>query len=828
MDIDTLLTRQMELHTSVRQPPKSPQDLVQLKDIMRNYKHYFESLRTLAGRFNVEPETVFQSFMFISVGGTVNFDRQHQDGLVPMHQAKVLTRSNAIELAEKMCKELQNSELMVYVGLSRDLRNTLRVKVEDGNDLKTAEKSVCEAVEYLSYIDHRAHHNPDKLYALYMAEDPSSLASLLGDRELSMTALSGTFQDTFSATFSTLLLPTLGDDGIPVEREPTALPSPLSSFLPELKKQCAAASEVSSVSGGATKRLKASQVLLDWVATLPPEYFAARTEDITGALASTLALLAAEKRSALCRVGCDIIIMLMQRLSPEPAFIEDVHRCTCSSSASTFSGALSLWVSSLAKGIYVTIAAISSATDAALRAVAIQSHGHPSVVRTLLTALSGGAQTELRRKCLGYLALCAVAAHQLRPERVRELVHLLGPIALKYVSNGDSPSRKMARALCSVLRVLAPAGFSEGCDGVLHIADERIELLVQQELSHVEPAVRGGPQELEGLLFEVSTFVSSVCSTFSAGSQCSLPGSMRGRGGRTGAVAGRSALPQRDVAATPCGGRGRQRTSGAIDAGTAAGSGVSARCTEGTGATAAGHRSVARLPACQYPTGHAGPHGREVVEVQDPARCSVARRALPSGGLSPMSISSGGLARAHKGSFQQANMQHRNSYDAQAFLGSPGASPKRAARCAAAEESFHRGVTSRHTSAAHALPRETGFGGHGGGTGHFTNANAGSSREHHALFPRLTSTLRRTPCVGRAVAMEEGVLPPPHGVSVPSSDRLVPLSLRTHVGHGSEFVCRDRAPSSSFNGVTTAGPDAVRISQSLRRKIEENKGALES
>ncbi|GET90870.1 hypothetical protein, conserved [Leishmania tarentolae] len=825
MNVDTLLTRQMELHTSLRQPPKKPQDLVQLMDIMRNYKHYFGSLRTLAERFRVEPETVFQAFMHISVGGTVNFDKQHQDGEVPMHQAKVLPRSKAIALSPKLCKELPNPELMVYVGLSRDLRNTLRVKVEDGNDLKTAEKSVCEAVEYLNYIDHRAHHNTEKLYALYMAEDPNTLSSLLSDGEASMGASWATFQDSLSSTVPTMQLPILGEDGVPIENEPAALPSPLSSFIPELKKLCDTASDVSSVSGGATKRLKASQVILDWIATVPTEYFAQHTEHIVGAVSSTLALLAAEKRSALCRAGCDIIIMLMQRLSAESVFIEDVHHSKCSTNPATFSGALSHWVSSLSKGIYVTIAAISSATDAALRAIAIQSHGHPNVVKALLTALSGGTQTELRRKCLGYLALCVAAAYQKHPERMRELVHLLGPVAVKYVETGDSPSRKMARALCSVLRVLAPATSPREGDRLLHINDERIEALVQQERSQVEPAVLGGPQELENLLFEADTFVSSIRSTFSAGSQRSLVGSMRCRGGQGSSGVGRSGLPQ-SVAAADQGRRGRQNKS---DAGTAAAGRPSTKHSEGPAAADLAERHGAtRSPTCQHTTVHAVTHGDAMTEVPGSMRSAVRRHSLSSsGGLSPTSTGVAVPARTRKVSSHGAKAPLGGIYDAEAFLSSLDSTPTSAAKHTVAEKSLHRSDRSKNNSAAHAPPVESGSGGHGGGAAHATAGTPGLNGGHHTILPTLTSARHRTPHADRTAAVEEeGVLPPPRGAAVPSSERLVPLSLRNAVGHGNEVGYRGQASPSCTNGSAAQGMNAPRISQSLRRKIEENKDAL--
>lgn len=829
MDVDTLLTRQMELHTSVRQPPKNPQDLVQLMDVMSNYKHYFKSLRTLADRFAVEPETVFQSFMHISVGGTVNFDRQHQDGAVPMHQAKVLARSNAIELAPTLRKELPNSELMVYVGLSRDLRNTLRVKVEDGNDLKTAEKSVCEAVEYLTYIHQRAQRNPERLYALYMAEDPTSLAALLGDGGSAspMTTSTATLQDTLSTTSPGLQLPGLGESSGAGEAEPAALPSPLSAFLPELKRQCAMASDTAaSVSGSATRRLKATQVLLDWVTAVPAEYFAEHAEAITAALATTLAQLAAEKRSALCRVGCDVIVMLLQRLSNEPVFLEDVGRGTCSTNPVTFSGALSLWVASLAKGTYVTIAAISSATDTALRVVAIQSHGHLCVVKTLLTALSGGSQTELRRKCLGYLALCVVAAHEQRPERVRELVQLLGPVAVNYVSIGDSPSRKMARALCSVLRVLTS---SSGPAPVLHIKDERTESLVQQERPQVEPAVLGGPQELEELLFEADTFVSSIRSTFSAGSQRnnSAGGSLRGGRGRGGARLS-----------------GGQRTFGV----SATSSESPLSCTAasrhggGAGGSAFGEHVVvtrsplrsqpaAALPAPRSPAmanvkspsrraaapRHVSPTSHGAGNQTKPAGPAAARRgSSPARGpsstnASPVKGTAGGASRAQPSPSASpvSVMQPGDIYDAEVFLGDAEPTPTGVAR---------RGGGGRRVSAARTSHDSTGSGGGGAAVG-------GSG---HLLLPPITPHVphRVAPLHGEEDVLVGGT---PHRRPIlPASGRLVPLSLREH-GDAAHVERLMPAPSGGASGGgagSTPGAAAPKMSKALRRKIEESKSGL--
>lgn len=790
MDVDTLLTRQMELHTSVRHPPKNPQGLVQLMDIMRNYKNYFESLRKTAEQFKVEPETVFQAFMYISVGGAVNFDRQHQDGSVPMHQAKVLARSNAIELSTTLRQELPNSELMVYVGLSRDLRTTLRVKVEDGNDLKTAEASVLEAVEYLNYIDRCAHHNPERLFRFYMAEDPNSLTALLNESDpLSMTqTMNG------STMRGSGLAQQAGGGGGGFDesgsdaREPTPLPSPLSLFLVELKRQCALACETSAASGAATRRLKAAQVVLDWVTAVPAEYFAEHTEKIVAAVSTTLSLLATEKRSALCRVGCEVITVLVQRLSPEPVFLDDVHRGTCSMNPETFSGALAQWTASLAKGTYVTVAAISTSADAALRTVAIASHGHLCVVKKLLAVLSSGTQTELRRKCLGYLALCVVAAHAHRSESVRELMRLLAPVAVEYVSIGDSPSRKMARALCSVLRVLAPDA-SPTSRGALFIADERVEQLVQQERPQVEPAVLGGPRDLEELLFEADAFVSSTRSSFSNSRQSSgVGGSVRGRG-RGGGVVGsqRSSLSSHDGGA-------------AASNSTSASSVVPGVRHSGSGELV----QVSSSPFDRHAPVRAAKPGPTLGDLRSPVR-----RGAPSTGTaaapSPSSTSSG-QRRVHDGPRAAGGgvaggtgpLSHHNQslvnadygvYDTDSFLGGDSV-PKKNAR---AEEG-------RGAVPVSGVPRAS--------PGQHIHASA-------PHFPSLSAQPRRSTGAASGNPHPDALHGNArdahrHGAAPTVADRPVPLSLREG---GSEAV-----------GATSSdGAGVARISRALRRKIDENK-----
>ncbi|KPI85969.1 hypothetical protein ABL78_4971 [Leptomonas seymouri] len=856
MDVDTLLTRQMELHTSVRHPPQDAQGLVQLMDIMRNYKSYFESLRKIAGQFNVEPETVFQAFMYISVGGTVNFDRQHQDGSVPMHQAKVLARSNAIELASTLRKELPNSELMVYVGLSRDLRTTLRVKVEDGNDLKTAETSVCEAVEYLNYIDRCASHNPENLFKFYMAEDPASLTALLNESDLLSMTLT---MDSSTMPGSGVVLPAVFEESGAEPPEPTPLPEPLSSFLQELQKQCELATGASPANGSATRRLKAAQVVMDWVTAVPVEYFAEHAEKIVATVSSTLSLLVAEKRSALCRVGCEVITVLMQRLSPEPVFLEDVDRGLCSTNPDTFSNALSQWTGSLAKGTYVTIAAISTAADAALRAVSIQSRGHMCVVKKLLAVLSNGTQTELRRKCLGYLSLCVVAAHAHRQERVRELIRLLAPVAVNYVSIGDSPSRKMARALCSVLRVLAPASSPTSKD-VLAIADERIEHLVQQERPQVEPAVLGGPRDLEELLFEADTFVSSMRSSFSnssprhsgrASAGAASSGGMRGRGRGVAAELRRTNLsPLLDIAGGRSG-NGPEVLTGVRRSGQP----PLAVHTSSTGEVAVPRRVTAELPRVQVPA-HRQSGTQEVKSIHVLGEvCSPTRRASAATGgagvqrrahegrqrsKSPQNADVKGTAAAHPRKGKVLGVADDGVYDTDSFLSGDSA-PKKNAK--AEDYSVPSSSPSSAASGFRITPGQMAQDGSGGGMSAVVASHKRDSvtRSSAPLLPSISSqSLRSTiqePHNNRSNDEDHrdarGTLQQSsshRGSAVHSgADRPVPLSLRDSNagcddGVGVPPLGTAGAAASSLSKQSSAeAVGAPRITRSLRRKIDENK-----
>ncbi|CAD2218006.1 hypothetical protein, conserved [Angomonas deanei] len=508
MDVDTLLTRQMELHTSIRNPPTTPDQVAQLRDNMRNFLIFFNKMREYSQKLNTEVDTLFQCYMFISVGGAVNFDAQGRDGAVPMHQAKVLTREAAIELEPHVREAIPHEELMVYVGLSRDIRTALRVKIEDGNDINSAELSVKTAVEYLNFIDSKAKGDKDLLFKFYMVEDEKTLVNLLeecGDEEFMAT-----YRETHPNYASTAKE---GGDASPDDNFSLVPLPPQASFLKEVEaKSTVALCTTEKV----PNRQRAAQAICQWLEDMPDQYVTSLGMNIMTAIAKMVTVFVREKRSAFCRVGCDIVSTVMQRITDQPFLSAEMNKPT--SPLATIYGD---WATALTKGVYVTVAAISLATDKAMRELSILSHGHPAVVKSLMMSLDSGSQTELRRKCLGYLGLCVCAQERREKGSFAAKSKAVTEVAVKYVNVGDSPSRKMARALCAVLE--------SATGSKVPITDEKAAKLIALEKQKIMTAFKEGPRELECCLFDSNDFVSSMRPSLTSPSQVKAAANRSGK-----------------------------------------------------------------------------------------------------------------------------------------------------------------------------------------------------------------------------------------------------------------------------------------------------------
>ena len=117
-------------------------------------------------------QVVFQALLGQMNADGVSFDAQAGSSDVPMHQAKVLDRSERLHKAELALRSHCADQLPELVAGANDLRLMLRVKVEDGNDLLMAENTVDELHTFHEKLLHTAAVRGDEPFALFQQLNP--------------------------------------------------------------------------------------------------------------------------------------------------------------------------------------------------------------------------------------------------------------------------------------------------------------------------------------------------------------------------------------------------------------------------------------------------------------------------------------------------------------------------------------------------------------------------------------------------------------------------------------------------------------------------------
>ena len=121
----------------------------------------------LAAELRVERDAVFQSLLGQLADGK-SFDSQGFDGAVPMHQAKVLDRSERLrEFDASLKAHVGGGRLPTLVGCADELRKVLRVKVEDGNDLLMADQTLDELNTFYQRLQAHAAETGEEVWPLY-------------------------------------------------------------------------------------------------------------------------------------------------------------------------------------------------------------------------------------------------------------------------------------------------------------------------------------------------------------------------------------------------------------------------------------------------------------------------------------------------------------------------------------------------------------------------------------------------------------------------------------------------------------------------------------
>ena len=163
-----------------RQPIKTGSTLAERMEQSERLTTFMHELRELGEMSKSPLDVVFQCLMqaladsgrapslgadFDSQGGT--FGKVGDSDFVPMHQAKVLDRSDRLKANDAEIRALAADRLDWLVDSADLLRKLLRVKVEDGNDLLMAIDTVNEVHVFWQRLRTHAAQSGEEHFDLY-------------------------------------------------------------------------------------------------------------------------------------------------------------------------------------------------------------------------------------------------------------------------------------------------------------------------------------------------------------------------------------------------------------------------------------------------------------------------------------------------------------------------------------------------------------------------------------------------------------------------------------------------------------------------------------
>jgi hypothetical protein len=176
-----LLQRAMEVVMVFRKPVTSADALADRIQQCRRLKDFMGEIQEISTTLKMELDVVFQSLLQgvaeatgMMISGKGGFDSQAGQfkaygaaDFVPMHQAKVLDRSDRLKDDETAIRQLASERWPWLVESADLLRNLLRVKVEDGNDLQMAATTVAELDRFYTKMVAFAETSSEDQYSLY-------------------------------------------------------------------------------------------------------------------------------------------------------------------------------------------------------------------------------------------------------------------------------------------------------------------------------------------------------------------------------------------------------------------------------------------------------------------------------------------------------------------------------------------------------------------------------------------------------------------------------------------------------------------------------------
>ena len=164
---DWLLQKALEVSMLLRTRVASADALAASIVAAARLRAFMRETHDLAAELRVERDAVFQSLLGQLADGK-SFDSQGFDGAVPMHQAKVLDRSERLrEFDASLKAHVGGGRLPTLVGCADELRKVLRVKVEDGNDLLMADQTLDELNTFYQRLQAHAAETGEEVWPLY-------------------------------------------------------------------------------------------------------------------------------------------------------------------------------------------------------------------------------------------------------------------------------------------------------------------------------------------------------------------------------------------------------------------------------------------------------------------------------------------------------------------------------------------------------------------------------------------------------------------------------------------------------------------------------------
>eukprot|EP01012_Entosiphon_sulcatum_P048156 TRINITY_DN6630_c0_g1_i1.p1 TRINITY_DN6630_c0_g1~~TRINITY_DN6630_c0_g1_i1.p1 ORF type:complete len:496 (-),score=89.37 TRINITY_DN6630_c0_g1_i1:229-1665(-) len=163
-----LQQRCAEIEFTLRLEIRGEDDLLQAVQTLQMLQPFLERLEDcIVPRCGFAKDLIFQELLSRLQRDT-DFDTQHGQAGVPMHQAKVLVRAERLAgVGEALERTFGADEITSMVTAVDALRRLLRIKVEDANDLRMAQAAIKDANAFVTVLQRHAAANGDTLFVAY-------------------------------------------------------------------------------------------------------------------------------------------------------------------------------------------------------------------------------------------------------------------------------------------------------------------------------------------------------------------------------------------------------------------------------------------------------------------------------------------------------------------------------------------------------------------------------------------------------------------------------------------------------------------------------------